>query len=117
MSGIAALPPGSRLCAIDDIPDPGSRAWVVQAADGPAGIVVVRHGGLVRAWRNRCPHTGAPLDWLPGQVLDPGGTYIQCALHGALFRIADGLCLRGPCVGESLSPVSVAVRDGAVWWP
>lgn len=65
----------------------------------------------VFAYRNQCPHTGAPLNWLPGQFLDQSGHYIQCSGHDALFRIDDGYCLAGPCNGQSLSPVPVVVVD------
>jgi nitrite reductase/ring-hydroxylating ferredoxin subunit len=36
----------------------------------------------------------------------------MCATHGACFRIADGHCVAGPCVGESLRSISTVVRDG-----
>jgi len=74
----------------------------------------VRHGDRVYAYRNRCPHTGAPLDWQPDQFLDLEQMFIQCAFHGALFRIADGYCVRGPCAGQSLEAVSVRIDDGLV---
>ena len=35
---------------------------------------------------------------------------ILCATHGALFRIEDGHCLSGPCVGESLTPLPVSIE-------
>jgi nitrite reductase/ring-hydroxylating ferredoxin subunit len=38
---------------------------------------------------------------------------IQCALHGALFRIEDGYCLYGPCQGASLHPLPLR-QEGAV---
>ena len=41
-------------------------------------------------------------------------SFIQCAIHGALFRVRDGLCLRGPCVNQSLQALPVAVREGRV---
>ncbi len=53
-------------------------------------------------YQNSCPHTGAPLDWMPEQFLNLDKTHIQCSTHHALFRIEDGLCVSGPCKGESL---------------
>ena len=41
-------------------------------------------------------------------------TFIQCATHGALFRLVDGLCVYGPCAGEYLTAVAMAVVDGDV---
>lgn len=65
------------------------------------GFVVAAENGFY-AYRNRCPHTGAPLNWQPNQFLNYENDMIQCALHGALFRIEDGRCLHGPCMGQSL---------------
>jgi nitrite reductase/ring-hydroxylating ferredoxin subunit len=38
----------------------------------------------------------------------------RCRNHGALFAPEDGLCLAGPCEGESLDPLRIA-RRGAGW--
>ena len=37
--------------------------------------------------------------------------FIVCATHGALFRIEDGTCVAGPCVGKSLKPIDVTCDD------
>lgn len=98
------------LCALGDLDDPGSGGFEIQTPEGPADCLLVRRGGEVFAYRNRCPHTGAPLDWSPGRFLDHSGELIQCALHGALFLIATGECVRGPCVGAHLERVAVTVE-------
>lgn len=122
--GIAGLqglarPPGSEvaLCRLDELADPGSRGLVLPLADGAdlAGFLV-RRDDRVLAYRNACPHTGAPLEWRPHQFLDADGRLIQCALHGALFTPEDGQCVRGPCVGDALDPLPVTVHDGWVAW-
>ncbi len=102
------------LCRLDDIPLPGSTG--VTLGDGAARreVFVVRNKAGVYAYENVCPHTGGPLDWVPGQFLTLDKTLILCATHGALFRVRDGLCVGGPCFGASLAPVGVAVADGAV---
>lgn len=68
----------------------------------------------MRVYFNRYPYQGIELDWLPGKFPDSQTSHIQCATHGALFRIADGLCIAGPCVGQSLSPMPVNIRSGLV---
>jgi nitrite reductase/ring-hydroxylating ferredoxin subunit len=77
-------------------------------------ILVVRQGNRVYGYLNNCPHTGGPLDWVPGQFLDLDREHIQCATHAALFRIADGVCVCGPCAGDHLTPVTMAVEAGEV---
>jgi len=50
-----------------------------------------------------------------GSVLDPEDSFIQCALHGALFRLEDDYCLQGPCAGQSLKPIEFGLIDGRLW--
>jgi nitrite reductase/ring-hydroxylating ferredoxin subunit len=98
---------GTVLCRLDDIADPGSRGVTVNTAEGLLDIMLIRKSGQVYGYLNSCPHTGGPLDWMPDQFLDLDRRYIQCATHDALFRIADGVCIAGPCSGEQLTRVSV----------
>ena len=65
-------------------------------------------------YHNRCPHRGTPLDWQPGQFLDREGAHLVCATHGALFRLADGFCVAGPCAGDALSPLPTRVEDARI---
>lgn len=103
------------LCRLDEIEEPGTRGFELPVEDGPPlRLFVVRKAGLLTAYSNSCPHTGAPLEWQPHQFLDRDNAFIQCAIHGALFRAEDGYCLRGPCVGASLHALGVWVVDGRV---
>lgn len=86
-------------------------------AGGNGELLLVRQGERVFAYRNACPHTGAPLDWMPGRFLSPDRQHIQCATHDALFRIADGVCVSGPCPGAHLTSVPVMMRAGEVLLP
>ena len=102
------------LCRLADIADGGARGLTIDAVDGPTDIMVIRRGETVVAYVNSCPHVGTPLDWAPDTFLDPSGKHIQCSTHGALFRIGDGHCFAGPCVGDALEAVHVRVRNGDV---
>ncbi len=105
---------GQRLlCRLDEIEDPGSRGFEDVADEAP--LFVVRRGGEVFAYRNVCPHYGAPLDWKPDAFLTRDRRLILCSMHGALFDIASGLCVEGPCPGQALNAVPVAVRGGKVY--
>ncbi len=96
------------VLAMRDLDEPGSRGCRLEGMDG-VPFFLVRKDGQLHAYRNRCPHTGAPLEWLPHQFLDLDNSFIECAIHGALFRTDNGYCLRGPCVGQSLQ--ALAVRE------
>ncbi len=97
------------LCRLADLTDGDSRGVSAQVGGEPVELLLVRRGGVVYAYHNHCPHTGAPLDWSPHQFLDIEKRFIQCALHGALFRIETGLCIYGPCVESYLEPAPVRV--------
>jgi nitrite reductase/ring-hydroxylating ferredoxin subunit len=106
------------LCRLEDIPDGSGpdgdgRGFWFGADAARFGIFLIRRGDAVYAYENSCPHRFTPLDWRPDHFLDRDGSHILCATHGALFRIADGFCLSGPCVGASLRRVAIA-RRGAV---
>ena len=102
-----------RLCRLTELRDPDSRSFTLRTATGLKDIFIVRQGGQVRAYVNSCPHTGSPLDWQPDQFLNLERTLIQCATHAALFRIDDGHCVAGPCVGQTLT--EWPVRTDAGW--
>ena len=105
------------LCRLEEIEDGEGRGFTIDGAGEGAGggesldIFVVRRGLSVFGYVNSCPHVGTPLDWAPDQFISDDGAYIQCATHGALFEIEDGACIAGPCAGDRLRPVAVAV-DG-----
>ena len=69
----------------------------------------------VFSYLNRCPHTGINLDWTPNQFLDNDNEFIQCSTHGALFNIKDGLCLRGPCVGDRLQLIENELFENNIY--
>lgn len=92
-----------------DLPEGSARGFDPQAA-GRDAFFVVRHEGRLHAWRNACPHVdGAPMAWRRDAYLSADGRLIVCAAHGARFDIASGVCVLGPCVGQALTPVRVAV--------
>ena len=75
------------LCALKDLADPDSLGFEQPGPNGPEPCFLIRRGVGVYAYRNRCPHTGATLEWLPDRFLTADGERIQCGLHGALFLI------------------------------
>lgn len=104
-----------HLCNLEEIPDNDSKGFTIKYGDGNLQIFVIRRDKQLYGYINRCPHTGVYLDWTPDQFLDITGKRIQCATHGALFRIEDGLCTYGPCCGDSLTSVSVNIQMDEVF--
>ena len=71
---------------------------------------VIRFDGACYGFINRCPHAGTELDWAPGQVFDLDRQFLTCSTHGALFDPKSGVCRRGPCINQSLTPLEVKLN-------
>ena len=104
-----------RLCRADEIAEGAGRGFRLPTAEATGAILLARKDGVLVAYENRCPHVGSPLDWRPDHFFDITGSFLMCATHGALFRPADGFCVRGPCAGRSLAAVPIAVDGGEVF--
>ena len=111
---VHATPPGVKLGPLDLIPDGKARNFVLQLHAGRFHGFVVRRGQVVHGYVDRCPHMGVPLAQRLDDYLTPSGELVACSWHGALFKIDNGLCVGGPCVGQHLTPWPVAVADGQV---
>jgi nitrite reductase/ring-hydroxylating ferredoxin subunit len=102
------------LCAFDELEENASKGFSVRLEGAEREIFVVRRDGQVYGYQNICPHRGTNLDWMPDQFMDPDREFIQCATHDARFQVEDGMCVVGPCLGQSLTPATVQVVDGQV---
>lgn len=99
---------------LDEIPD-GDSKGVLPDARGRATVVVVRQGQQAYAYHNICPHYGqSRLGWKKDAFLNGDKSRLICAAHGALFRIEDGYCETGPCLGDALARVRVRISDGRI---
>jgi nitrite reductase/ring-hydroxylating ferredoxin subunit len=75
------------------------------------GIFVLRYQGAAHAYRDACPHYGnTPLAWRQDAYLNADGSRIVCAAHGAQFEPDTGLCVLGPCLGQSLQAVPLTIN-------
>ena len=98
------------LCKTTDIEDPGSKSFEVKIKRKTEAIFVVHKDGNFFAYYNKCPHTGAGLEWQEDQFLDLDKALIQCATHDALFIIDSGECISGPCVGDLLQELPLVIK-------
>lgn len=103
------------LCRLADLVDGDARGFD-PLREGRDTLFVVRQEDRLYAWRDACPHErGAPMAWRKNAYLNADRSRIVCHAHGALFDIATGLCLLGPCMGQSLTAVPIALHaDGAI---
>ena len=82
----------------------------------PAPAFVVRAGGRVRGFLNRCAHVATELDWREGEFFDLQGRDLICSTHGAVYAADSGRCLGGPCGGKPLVRLRIEERAGQVYF-
>ena len=98
------------LCHSNSIAEGKSKGFQL----GERFIFAVKKHDRIYLYENVCPHLGIQLEWQPDEFLDIEASMIQCSSHGALFRIEDGECLLGPCMGQSLIAVAFTINDGQI---
>lgn len=108
------LTKSERLCAFSDVTEAGAHEVVATIDGASESLLLLRRDARVAAFLNVCPHAGRRLDWAPGRFLFDQG-FLICAAHGASFSVPDGVCVAGPCRGQSLVSVPIEVRDDAIY--
>ena len=112
-------PTGPLLCRLDDLEATGAFGVSIDTAKGPVNIVLVRapyEPGHIVAYHNACPHKLTPLEIEDHHFLDRDDpALLVCFTHGARFRVADGLCVSGPCRAASLRPIAVTLRKNEIF--
>jgi nitrite reductase/ring-hydroxylating ferredoxin subunit len=99
------------LCRLMDLPDGDSRGFD-PLHRGQDSVLVVRRGRQVRVYRDACPHHGTtPMAWRKDAYLNAQRDRIVCSAHGAQFDIDSGLCLLGPCLGQSLTALPHTLNE------
>jgi len=106
---------GGRVVANVDEMAAGSvkKFWLICQQYRVDGFLINDHGSF-HAYVNRCRHMQTPLDFIRDQFLGEDGRHLMCYTHGALYEFATGLCIAGPCKGESLYRLPVRVEGGEV---
>jgi nitrite reductase/ring-hydroxylating ferredoxin subunit len=105
---------GRRLCRVEDVPEGGGRGFRFGSGPDLETLFVVKRQGALHAYANSCPHIGTPLDLVPDRFFARDGEHLLCATHGALFRVEDGVCIAGPCIGKRLRPVAIRIEAGEI---
>ncbi|MFF7952533.1 Rieske 2Fe-2S domain-containing protein [Streptomyces griseorubiginosus] len=94
-----------RIGALDDLP-PGLP--VRRSVDDVPVMVLRGTDGAIHALADQCSHLAGPLS--EGTVSDG---CVQCPWHGSVFRLSDGLNVRGPAVAPQPA-FEARVVDGQV---
>jgi nitrite reductase/ring-hydroxylating ferredoxin subunit len=106
---------GGRVIAGVEEVAPGSvkKFWII-CGKYRIDAFLINHHGDFHAYVNRCRHMTTPLDFIRNEFFSKDRRYLMCYTHGALYEPATGLCVGGPCKGESLYSLPVRVEEGEV---
>jgi len=105
---------GEILCRLSEIEDGMAREFSYRHGDEMRDIFIHRMGDEIYSYENSCPHAFIPLNMDQGHFIDKTGAYFICQNHGALFDIKNGLCVAGPCNGQSLTIIDVELKEGNI---
>jgi nitrite reductase/ring-hydroxylating ferredoxin subunit len=105
------------ICASDALEEGGKGLrFPVTAGFEDATGFVVRYGGKVYGYLNRCAHVPIELDWNKGEFFEDSGLYLMCSTHGAVYDPETGHCAGGPCRGGRLRRIDVVEKENQVFW-
>jgi 3-phenylpropionate/trans-cinnamate dioxygenase ferredoxin subunit len=99
----------------------GTGRLVARVNGREVGVVWDAERGSAHGFRNRCPHSGAPLclgrirnreGGAPGSYALTGERVLRCPWHGWEFDLRTGRCLDDPALRAAVYQVDVA--DGVV---
>ena len=101
-----------RLCHADDVEEGQARGFG-PLAGSRRKVILVRRNGRLHAFLDACPHysTGTPMAWKTDAYLNGERTHLTCHSHNALFDMETGECILGPCLGQSLTRIEIAVGE------
>ena len=105
------------ICKAEALVDGGQGVrFPLLAFGSEATGFVVRHGGKVYGYLNRCAHVPVELDWFKGEFFESSKLYLMCSTHGAIYAPETGVCTGGPCRGGRLRPIAVDETEAGVYW-
>ncbi|MBI3326033.1 MAG: Rieske 2Fe-2S domain-containing protein [Nitrospinae bacterium] len=105
---------GLAVAWADEISHGNSRKFILRCGSKSIDGFVVNFKGHFYAYVNRCCHIPMALDWYENEFFTKDKRFILCPTHGAAYEPNTGLCIDGPCPGEYLETIPVAVKHGQI---
>ena len=100
-----------ELCESTSLGEGQSKGFMIDEQQ----VFIVKKYNKLTGYINACPHLGIQLEMVPDQFLDSTHSLIQCSMHGALFKIEDGLCISGPCFDQKLKAIEIKEENGKIY--
>jgi len=104
------------ICKLDSLIPDRAEVRHIESSHGPLSIVIVSKNKRVYAYENKCPHGWVSLESASTEINSGCKQYIQCSSHFAQFRMEDGLCVYGPCQGQSLIKLDIQVKMNDIYY-
>ncbi len=114
--------PTPALISVESIVNAQQKGWITgphaeALEDGKplrmegenGGILLIRMGNQIQAFRNACAHMGLPLE---GGMVDKEAGTITCPWHGFRFDCRTGECLTAP--HAQLESVPLRIEEGII---
>jgi nitrite reductase/ring-hydroxylating ferredoxin subunit len=105
----------TKIARDADIAEGGTLKFPFTRGGRPIGGFLARHQSKLVAYENQCRHLPLHLDYESGRFFTKEGDFFICQTHGAVYEPLTGLCVRGPCEGESLRALKIEIVEGDVW--
>ena len=104
-----------KIARVENVVEGGTLKFPFSRDGRPAEGFLARFQGNLVAYENQCRHHPVHLDFETGRFFTPEGGHFICQTHNAIYEPLTGLCVRGPCEGESLKRLEIQVIEGEVW--
>ena len=104
-----------KIAIPDDLEEGQARCFRIVMKGRYVSCFLIRFRGQLLAYQNKCRHLPISLDYDDARFFDSERRYLVCQTHGALYEPSSGLCVDGPCGGESLYPVPLEIDETGVF--
>jgi YD repeat-containing protein len=105
----------TKIARASDLAEGQTVKFTYTSNGKPTEGFLARYQNQLVAYENKCRHLPVSLDFHDGRFFTQDGEYIICFNHNAIYEPLTGLCVRGPCEGESLKRLKIEEIDGDVW--
>lgn len=104
-----------RLAEIKDIEAGTWYEFNLQTDSALVSLMLLFQDDKYTAFKNFCPHQGRRMNYSLGKFLITAEGNLVCPAHGAEFKPDDGLCINGPCLGESLETIHIQLNEDSIF--
>ncbi len=108
---LAPLADDLPLAKAEDIS--AAKATIAKVPGRDTSVILIRDkdADTIKAYVNNCPHQQVPLNEAYKVDVNPFAKTLKCSVHDAWFKVEDGECVDGPCLGDHLQPFPIRIDE------